>query len=135
MKVVFFAARAFASAGENSVNIFITDVFGPSIRSLTYGMLCAVYRIGVIAAPYLGQVYLHRVSDLGAVLIFSGIAFLGTLISLLLPLEQMSMSTREMSTSRPGHRKQIFRNIFKPRSPVSAEVAAAVAAGESVCSP
>ncbi|OON15623.1 hypothetical protein X801_08570 [Opisthorchis viverrini] len=124
MRILFLITRAVASAGYNSTTIYLTGLYSPQIRSLAYGVMSTFYRIGVLTAPYLGQVFLHRVSALGAVLIFSSLAILGFVWSLFLPHAD---SVRPRGAPRKSRR--IFRNIFKSRAPVTAAVASAAAAG------
>nr|QQY02547.1 synaptic vesicle glycoprotein 2 [Cryptocotyle lingua] len=124
LRVLFLITRAVASAGYNSTTIYLTGLYSPQIRSLAYGVMSTFYRIGVLTAPYLGQVFLHRVSALGAVLIFSGLAIIGFIWSLFLPHAD-SIRPRD----GPRKARKIFRNIFKPRAPVTAAVASAAAAG------
>ncbi|TGZ59799.1 hypothetical protein CRM22_008867 [Opisthorchis felineus] len=124
MRILFLITRAVASAGYNSTTIYLTGLYSPQIRSLAYGVMSTFYRIGVLTAPYLGQVFLHRVSALGAVLIFSSLAILGFVWSLFLPHAD---SVRPRGAPRKSRR--IFRNIFKFRAPVTAAVASAAAAG------
>ncbi|KAF7257908.1 hypothetical protein EG68_04393 [Paragonimus skrjabini miyazakii] len=126
LRVIFFATRAVAAAGNNATAIYLTGLYSPRIRSLAYGVMSTFYRIGVLTAPYLGQVFLQRVSVLGAILIFSSLALMGFSLSVFLP------HTGDRQHSSSGKTRKIFRNIFKTRAPVTAEAASAAASGYTV---
>ncbi|KAF8562126.1 hypothetical protein P879_06678 [Paragonimus westermani] len=126
LRVIFFATRAVAAAGNNATAIYLTGLYSPRIRSLAYGVMSTFYRIGVLTAPYLGQVFLQRVSVLGSILIFSSLALVGFSLSLFLP---HAGDRRQPSTRKT---RKIFRNIFKTREPVTAEAANAAASGYTV---
>lgn len=74
-----------------------------------FGVMSTCFRIGVLTSPYLGQVFLQRVSALGAVLIFSAMALIGFAFSIFLPHAGDKYFT---STSIS---KGVFRKIFKDR--------------------
>ncbi|TPP59999.1 Synaptic vesicle 2 protein [Fasciola gigantica] len=81
------------------------------------------YRIGVLTAPFLGQVFLQRISALGAVLIFSSLAVLGFVLSVLLPHAEDPIQQQQQNKIKSGRR--VFRNIFKKRAPMTTSAASA----------
>ncbi|KAK4474549.1 hypothetical protein MN116_001693 [Schistosoma mekongi] len=113
LRFFFFATRAVASAGNNATAIYVTSLYAPRIRSFVFGVMSTCFRIGVLTSPYLGQVFLQRISALGAVLIFSTLALIGFVFSVFLPYAGDRHCT---STSI---NKDIFCNIFKRNKPVS----------------
>ncbi|VDP80843.1 unnamed protein product [Echinostoma caproni] len=123
LRVVFFATRAVAAAGNNATTIYLTGLYAPHVRSFAFGVMSTFYRVGVLTAPFLGQVFLQRVSALGAVLVFSSLAVLGFIFSILLP------HAEDPSQIKPGTGRRIFRNIFKKRAPMTTSAASAAAAG------
>uniref|UniRef100_A0A3Q0KLZ6 Putative sugar transporter n=1 Tax=Schistosoma mansoni TaxID=6183 RepID=A0A3Q0KLZ6_SCHMA len=107
LRFFFFATRAVASAGNNATAIYITGLYAPRIRSFVFGVMSTCFRIGVLTAPYLGQVFLQRVSALGAVLIFSAIALIGFVFSIFLP----HAGDKHFTSTTIS--KGVFRRIFK----------------------
>ncbi|THD21816.1 Synaptic vesicle 2 protein [Fasciola hepatica] len=127
LRVVFFATRAVAAAGNNATTIYLTGLYAPHVRSFAFGVMSTFYRIGVLTAPFLGQVFLQRISALGAVLIFSSLAVLGFVLSVLLPHAEDPIQQQQQNQIKSGRR--IFRNIFKKRPPMTTSAASAAASG------
>lgn len=123
LRVVFFATRAVAAAGNNATTIYLTGLYAPHVRSFAFGVMSTFYRIGVLTAPFLGQVFLQRVSALGAVLIFCSLAVMGFVLSVLLPHAEDPRQDQMKSG------KRIFRNVFKTRAPMTISAASTAASG------
>lgn len=107
LRIIFFATRAVVSAGNNATSIYVTGLYVPRVRSFAYGIMSTFFRIGVLTSPYLGQVFLQRVSVLGTILIFSALAISGSLLSLFLPHVDDKVSIKIKKNNA------IFKNIFK----------------------
>ncbi|KAL7057772.1 hypothetical protein AAHC03_016434 [Spirometra sp. Aus1] len=135
MNLIFFVTRAVASAGYSLTNIYTSSAFQARVRSLVSGLGAAAYRLGILTAPYLGQVFLQQRSALIAILLFSLSALLGALLTPCLPRTDVrveaSSSATDMATTG-AKPKPVFRNIFKRRARMTAEEAAAMAAGQLV---
>lgn len=83
--IIFFAIRAVAAAGCGITGIYTSSAYQARVRSLTSGLCAATFRLGILTAPYLGQVFLQAQSALVAILLFALAAILGALLAFLLP--------------------------------------------------
>ncbi|VDD84056.1 unnamed protein product [Mesocestoides corti] len=82
---VFFAIRAAAAAGCGITGLYTSNVYQSRVRSLATGLCAAAFRLGILAAPYLGQVFLQQRSALAAILLFALTALFGAAFAVCLP--------------------------------------------------
>ncbi len=85
MNIIFFGIRAVAAAGCGITGIYASSVFQARVRSLTSGLCATAFRLGILTAPYLGQVFLQQQSALVAILLFALAAIIGGAFSIFLP--------------------------------------------------
>ncbi|KAM7536549.1 hypothetical protein Aperf_G00000088036 [Anoplocephala perfoliata] len=110
--IFFFAARGVAAAGNGLIGIYSSNIYQARVRSLATGLCAAAFRLGILAAPYVGQVLLQDRSTLEAIMTFVGIAIVGAIGSLLLPkLRVMHTASNSSST---GTRRNLppLRSLF-----------------------
>lgn len=83
--IIFFVTRGVASAGNGLIGIYSSNIYQARVRSLASGLCAAAFRLGILTAPYVGQVLLQNRSTLVAILTFAAVAIAGAIGSLLLP--------------------------------------------------
>ncbi|KAL5968105.1 putative transporter SVOPL [Taenia solium] len=83
--VVFFVTRGVAAAGSGLMGIYASNVFQARVRSLATGLCAAAYRLGILTAPYVGQILLQDRSVLLAILTFALVAIGSAVGSIVLP--------------------------------------------------
>ncbi|VDM19336.1 unnamed protein product [Hydatigera taeniaeformis] len=83
--VVFFATRGVAAAGSGLMGIYASNIFQARVRSLASGLCAAAYRLGILTAPYVGQILLQDRSVLLAILTFTLVAIGSAIGSIILP--------------------------------------------------
>jgi len=144
MNIGFFAIRAVSAAGYGMTGIYASSVYQSRVRSLTIGLCAMAFRLGILAAPYLGSVFLQQHSALHVILLFSLSGILGAILSVGLPkpriLKRASEASTDNAAASGGVGRQsvmkkatpVFRNIFHHRMRLTPEEAAAMAAGEVI---
>lgn len=95
--VVFFATRGVAAAGSGLMGIYASNVFQARVRSLATGLCAAAYRLGILTAPYVGQILLQNRSVLLAILTFALVAICSAVGSIVLPRMRVLHTVRDLN--------------------------------------
>lgn len=83
--ILFFVTRGVAAAGNGLIGIYSSNIYQARVRSLASGLCAAAFRLGILTAPYVGQVLLQDRSTVIAIATFAGVAIIGAISSILLP--------------------------------------------------
>lgn len=114
--VLFFITRGVSAAGNGLTGIYASNVFQTRVRSLASGLCAAAYRLGILTAPYVGQILLQDRSALLAILTFALVAVAGALGSLILPKTRAPYSVRKYSPTllmySPSWKSSIVSDIL-----------------------
>ncbi|CUT98761.1 synaptic vesicle 2 protein [Echinococcus multilocularis] len=97
--VVFFVTRGVAAAGSGLMGIYASNIFQARVRSLATGLCAAAYRLGILTAPYVGQILLQDRSDLLAILTFALVAVGSAIGSIVLPRMRALYTAPSFSSS------------------------------------
>ena len=92
--VLFFITRAVSAAGNGLTGIYASNVFQTRVRSLASGLCAAAFRLGILTAPYVGQILLQDRSEQIAILTFALVGVGGALGSLALPKTRARYTVR-----------------------------------------
>nr|CAH8876010.1 unnamed protein product [Trichobilharzia regenti] len=87
MTALLFVLRAL-SAGLFSLSyVYTTEVYPTTVRAVAVGTFSSIARLGAMVTPYVAQVMMPEVSQIGALCLYASITALVALLSIFLPIE------------------------------------------------
>ncbi|KAA3680164.1 uncharacterized protein DEA37_0004324 [Paragonimus westermani] len=87
MTGVLFMVRAFSAGLLSLTYLYTTEVYPTSVRAMAVGSFSSIARLGAIVTPYVAQVMMPEVSQIGALSLYAVVGILCSLLSFLLPIE------------------------------------------------
>ncbi|VDK20823.1 unnamed protein product [Taenia asiatica] len=113
--VVFFVTRGVAAAGSGLMGIYASNIFQARVRSLASGLCAAAYRLGILTAPYVGQILLQDRSVLLAILTFALVAIGSAVVSIVLPrMRALHTAPSSSSAADSGGSKRSLPSLRGP---------------------
>ncbi|KAF6776214.1 hypothetical protein AHF37_03923 [Paragonimus kellicotti] len=87
MTGILFMVRAFSAGLLSLTYLYTTEVYPTSVRAMAVGSFSSVARLGAILTPYVAQVMMPEVSQIGALSLYAVVGILCSVLSFLLPIE------------------------------------------------
>nr|QQY02592.1 synaptic vesicle glycoprotein 1 [Cryptocotyle lingua] len=87
MTGVLFVVRAFSAGLLSLAYLYTTEVYPTSCRAIAVGSFSSIARLGAIVTPYVAQVMMPEVSQIGALSIYAAVGVLCSILSFVLPIE------------------------------------------------
>ncbi|VDO15861.1 unnamed protein product [Rodentolepis nana] len=110
--ILFFVTRGVAAAGNGLIGIYASNIYQARVRSLSSGLCAAAFRLGILTAPYVGQVLLQDRSTIVATATFAGVAIVGSISSMLLPKLRAPYTASSSSSSGSKRSLPSLRSLF-----------------------
>ncbi|KAG5444732.1 Synaptic vesicle 2- protein [Clonorchis sinensis] len=100
MTGVLFVVRAFSAGLLSLAYLYTTEVYPTSCRAIAVGSFSSISRVGAIVTPYVAQVMMPEVSQIGALSLYAAVGVLSSILAFSLPIETAG---REL----PSHAEEI----------------------------
>ncbi|CAH8467926.1 unnamed protein product [Dicrocoelium dendriticum] len=104
MTGVLFMVRAFTAGLLSLTYLYTTEVYPTTVRAIAVGLFSSISRLGAITTPYVAQVMMPEVSQIGALAFYASAGLVCCVLSILLPIETAGRelpNTVEESKSEP----------------------------------
>ncbi|KAF8566462.1 hypothetical protein P879_02592 [Paragonimus westermani] len=103
MTGVLFMVRAFSAGLLSLTYLYTTEVYPTSVRAMAVGSFSSIARLGAIVTPYVAQVMMPEVSQIGALSLYAVIGILCSVLSFLLPIETAGSDLPQSSGDDQQH--------------------------------
>ncbi|CAL8087564.1 unnamed protein product [Calicophoron daubneyi] len=104
MTGVMFVLRSLSSGLLTLVYLYTSEVYPTTVRAVALGMFSSIARLGAMSTPYVAQVMMPEVSQIGALSLYAGISLVCSFLCFFLPIEtlgrQLSDSTEDSAHDR-----------------------------------
>ncbi|OON19640.1 hypothetical protein X801_04492, partial [Opisthorchis viverrini] len=87
MTGVLFVVRAFSAGLLSLAYLYTTEVYPTSCRAIAVGSFSSISRVGAIVTPYVAQVMMPEVSQIGALSLYAAVGVLSSILAFSLPIE------------------------------------------------
>ncbi|CAH8573654.1 unnamed protein product [Schistosoma turkestanicum] len=116
---LLFVLRALSAGLFSLAYVYTTEVYPTAVRAVAVGIFSSIARLGAMITPYVAQVMLPEVSEIGALSLYASITLLVSIVSFFLPIETKgrqlpssvdALSTSSVSTGNPLPSTPVTRN-------------------------
>ncbi|CAH8636177.1 unnamed protein product [Schistosoma guineensis] len=103
LTALLFVLRALSAGLFSCAYVYTTEVYPTTVRAVAVGMFSSIARLGAMVTPYVAQVMMPEVSEIGALSLYASVTLIVSIVSLFLPIEtkgrQLPNSVDALSTS------------------------------------
>ncbi|CAH8628207.1 unnamed protein product [Heterobilharzia americana] len=102
MTALLFVLRALTAGLFSLSYVYTTEVYPTTVRAVAVGTFSSIARLGAMITPYVAQVMMPEVSQIGALSLYACITMLVSLISIFLPIETKGRELPSSSVAVPS---------------------------------
>ncbi|KAK4476007.1 hypothetical protein MN116_001240 [Schistosoma mekongi] len=84
---LLFVLRALSAGLFSLAYVYTTEVYPTTVRAVAVGTFSSIARLGAMVTPYVAQVMMPEISEIGALSLYASLALLVSIVSLFLPIE------------------------------------------------
>ncbi|RTG86842.1 uncharacterized protein DC041_0011175 [Schistosoma bovis] len=87
LTALLFVLRALSAGLFSCAYVYTTEVYPTTVRAVAVGMFSSIARLGAMVTPYVAQVMMPEVSEIGALSLYASVTLIVSIVSLFLPIE------------------------------------------------